>query len=103
MIDPPPIKIKINKTKSIRGKLFRLSLVTENFYFYSNYKDGDENSNTLIYSRSTDQLISNNYFAYEALEDVLSSENYMWASSYLKKCYAKYVKYMEKFNPDYFN
>ena len=65
------MNIKLQKTKTINGNLFRLSLITEDFYFYSNYKEGDENGNTLMYDRKTDKVLSDNYFAYVALEEEL--------------------------------
>lgn len=86
------MKIKLQKTKTISGSLYRLSLITEYHYFYSNYQEGDENGNTLMYDRSTDKLIASNYFAYIALEEVLDNEDYTWVSGYLKNCYLKYIK-----------
>lgn len=86
------MKIKIQKTKTIGGEVYRLSLINEDFYFYSNYKEGDENGNTLMYSRINDKLISDNYFAYGALEDMLESGNYLWISQYLKRSYNNYKK-----------
>lgn len=86
------MKIKLQKTKTIKGSLYRLSLITEEFYFYSNYQEGDENGNTLMYRRSNDELVSNNYFAYGALEEVLEAESYLWVSKYLKRCYTNYIK-----------
>jgi hypothetical protein len=86
------MKIQIQKTKTIKGSLYRLSLITEDFYFYSNYQEGDENGNTLMYRRSNDGLVSDNYFAYGALEEVLETESYLWVSKYLKKCYNNYIK-----------
>lgn len=86
------MKIKLQKTKTIKGSLYRLSLITEEFYFYSNYQEGDENGNTLMYKRSNDELVSNNYFAYGALEEVLEAESYLWISKYLKRCYINYSK-----------
>lgn len=86
------MKIKLQKTKTIKGSLYRLSLITEDFYFYSNYREGDENGNTLMYNRITDKLISDNYFAYAALEDILEDGNYLWISQYLKRCYNNYKK-----------
>jgi hypothetical protein len=86
------MKIILNKTKTINGNLYKLSLINEDFYFYSNYQEGDENGNTLMYDRQTDKLLSDNYFAYTALEDYLEKENYLWVSRYLKNCYTKYIK-----------
>jgi hypothetical protein len=90
------MKIKLQKTKTIKGSLYRLSLITEDFYFYSNYQEGDENGNTLMYRRSNDELVSDNYFAYGALEETLSQKNYLWVSKYLKNCYTKYIKANEQ-------
>lgn len=90
------MNIKLQKTKTINGDLFRLSLITKDFYFYSNYKEGDENGNTLMYDRKTDKVLSNNYFAYVALEEELEKEEYVWISRYLKNCYTKYMKENEQ-------
>lgn len=84
------MRLVLQKTKAIRGSLYRLSLITEDFYFYSNYQEGDENKNTLMYNRQTDLLISDNYFAYGALEEILEENKYVWVSKYLKKCYKNY-------------
>jgi hypothetical protein len=84
------MRIQLQKTKTIKGNLYRLSLITEDFYFYSNYQEGDENGNTLMYRRSNDELVSDNYFAYGALEEVLEKNEYLWISQYLKKCYKNY-------------
>lgn len=89
------MKIKLQKTKTISGNLYRLSLITEHHYFYSNYQEGDENGNTLMYDRNTDRLIADNYFAYIALEEILENENYIWISRYLKNCYIRYIKEIE--------
>lgn len=89
------MKIKLQKTKTISGHLYRLSLITEDFYFYSNYQEGDENGNTLMYDRKTDKMLASNYFAYIALEEELEKENYLWISKYLKNCYTKYIKQYE--------
>lgn len=85
------MKIKLQKTKTIRGSLYRLSLITEDFYFYSNYQEGDENGNTLMYNQKTDDLISDNYFAYTAIEEQLEKQDYLWISRYLKTCYNNYI------------
>lgn len=84
--------IQLPKTKTIKGSVFRLSLITEDFYFYSCYREGDENGNTVMYRRSNDELVSNNYFAYAALEETLADESYIWVSKYLKRCYINYSK-----------
>lgn len=86
------MKIAIPKTCTIQGKLYRLSMITEDFYFYSNYKEPDDNGNTLMFNRITDVLLSDNYFASVALEEELEKKNYLWASRYLTNCYTKYIK-----------
>jgi hypothetical protein len=84
------MRLVLQKTKTIKGSLYRLSLITEDFYFYSNYQEGDENKNTLMYNRKTDLLISDNYFAYGALEEHLEKADHLWISKYLKRCYKNY-------------
>jgi len=90
------MRIKLQKTKTISGNLYRLSLITEDFYFYNNYQEGDENGNTLMYDRQSDKLLSDNYFAYTAFEDCLEREDYLWVSRYMKNCYTKYKKENEQ-------
>lgn len=89
------MKIKLQKTKTISGNLYRLSLITEDHYYYSNYQEGDENGNTLIYDRKTDKLLSDNHFAYGALVECLETNDYIWISRYLKTSYIKYMKEYE--------
>jgi len=84
--------IKLPKTKTIKGSLFRLSIITEDFYFYSCYKEGDNNANTIMFRRSDDTLVSNNYFAYTALEAALEEKNYTWASRYIVGAYNRFIK-----------
>jgi hypothetical protein len=86
------MKIKLQKTKTIKGSRYRLSLITEDHYYYSNYQEGDENGNTLIYDRKTDKLLSDNYFAYSALVECLETNDYIWISRYLKTCYNNYIQ-----------
>jgi hypothetical protein len=85
------MRIKLQKTKTIKGSRYRLSLITEDYYFYSNYQEGDENGNTLMYNRHTDKLISDNYFAYGGLVECLETDDYIWISRYLKTCYNNYI------------
>lgn len=92
------MKIKLQKTKTIKGSLYRLSLITEDFYFYSNYQEGDENGNTLMYMRCNDGLVSDNYFAYGALEEALELNEYLWVSRYLKTCYKNYLNNKHIYN-----
>jgi hypothetical protein len=89
------MKIKLQKTKTINGELFRLSIITEDYYFYSNYREGDTNANTLMYNRKTDNLISNNYFAYTAIEECLEQKDYTWASKYIVDSYNRFIKAYE--------
>ena len=86
------MKIKLQKTKTIKGSRYRLSLITEDYYFYSNYQEGDENGNTLMYNRHTDKLISDNYFAYGGLVECLETDDYIWISKHLKKLYNNYIQ-----------
>jgi len=84
------MKIKLQKTKMIKGITYRLSLITEHNYFYSNYSDPDERTNTLMYNRKTDQLISEHFAVLDILEKELETRIYIWASKFLINCYNKY-------------
>lgn len=57
---------------------------TKDFIFYCNYKEGDENANTVMYDRKM-KLLSANYFAFTALWDALSKNEYTHLSPYMKK------------------
>ena len=48
------------------GENFVIGMVTRKYIFTCNYREGDENNNTKMYT-SEGELISDNYFAYEAL------------------------------------
>ena len=54
-------------------------MVTPEFTFYSNFDEGDENGNTLMY-RNDGSLVSDNYFANEGLMEELQNEdqNYIY-------------------------
>ena len=49
---------------------WKLGLVTEGYIFYCNFGESDDNGNTKMYDRKMN-LISDNYFAKEALLDEL--------------------------------
>jgi hypothetical protein len=48
-----------------------------------------------MYDRKTDKVLSDNYFAYVALEEELEKEEHVWISRYLKNCYTRYKKEYE--------
>lgn len=48
------------------GKDFVIGTVTRKYIFACNYREGDENNNVKMYN-AEGRLISDNYFAYEAL------------------------------------
>lgn len=83
--------IKLPKTKVINGVTFRLSLITESNYFYSNYKSMDSHKNTLTFNRKSDVLVGHNVNAYIQLEKALEENDFVWASSYLTNAYKKFV------------
>lgn len=49
-------------SRGMWGSVFHLSLVTDEFIFYSDYQEGDENGCTMVYNKEY-KLLSNNYFA----------------------------------------
>ena len=61
---------------TIDGELgiYHKSLVTPDFTFYSNFDEGDENGNTLMY-RNDGSLVSDNYFANVGLMEELENED----------------------------
>jgi hypothetical protein len=48
-----------------------------------------------MFKRSDDTLVSNNYFAYTALEAALEEKDYTWASKYIVDSYNRFIKAYE--------
>lgn len=90
------MRIKLQKTKMIKGITYRLSLITEHNYFYSNYSDPDERTNTLLYNKKTDELVSEHFSVLDILEKELETKTYLWASKFLINCYNKYNEIYNK-------
>jgi hypothetical protein len=55
------------------GRYWR-GLETEDFIFFVNYHEGDENGCVMMYRKSDFSLASNNYFAYEAMFEILQEK-----------------------------
>tara|TARA_R110002167_G_scaffold7497_6_gene35608 strand:+ start:11892 stop:12179 length:288 start_codon:yes stop_codon:yes gene_type:complete len=95
------MKIKIPKTKQFNKQKYQLSLVTEDYCFYSNYKDNNPGSNTLYCDRATNKTVkpinqSQGFgfsgHAYIGLCQILASDKYVWASKKLLSLYIRKTK-----------
>ena len=71
--------------KSYTTKLGRYNraLETEDFIFYVNYQEGDENACCHMY-RKDKTLVSNNYFAYNYMFEVLTENKFTRISPNMK-------------------
>lgn len=83
------MKIKIPKTKQFNKQKYELSLITEDYCFYSNYKDNNRESNTLYYDRVTNKSVKPTGHAYIGLCQILASDKYVWASKKLLSLYIR--------------
>lgn len=59
-------------------------LETEDFVYYINYQEGDENACVHMYRKSNMELVSNNYFAYNDMFEVLTENKFTYISPYMK-------------------
>ena len=74
--DYPPKKINFEKTKKINTILgdYFLGLVTNDFVYFVNPREGDNNANTIMYNKKG-ELLSDNYFASDDLYQRLIEES----------------------------
>jgi hypothetical protein len=92
--------MKSNYPKFIKrwNGLFYRALITSDFVFYVNYKEGDENACCEMYRRlamsnphdrddSKLELVSNNYFAFVGLNEALASGEWEYISPTMKTNY----------------
>lgn len=79
------MKIRLNKVKQSKGFKYNLCLISEYYYYYINYSQTDFSKNTLMYSRETDVLISDNNFAYISLKKEVEGSEALWISPKLKR------------------
>jgi hypothetical protein len=81
--------MKLVNSKLIKtnlGTYFR-SLETREFIFFVNFEESDENASVKMFNKKR-ELISDNYFAYEAFMEAMEVENehkIWWISDKLKK------------------
>jgi hypothetical protein len=62
---------------------FHRAAETKEFIYYCNYEEGDENGNTLMYGRNTEQLIADNHFANSSLIDDIEHNRLTWKADEL--------------------
>lgn len=63
------------------------ALETLEFVYYVNYQEGDENACVHMYRKKNNELVSNNYLAYNDLFGVLEDKTYTWISRNMKRNY----------------
>lgn len=70
--------------KTWLGYYYR-ALETTDFVYYVNFQEGDENACVHMYRKSNNELVSNNYFAYNDMFGVIEDKKYTWASRNMKR------------------
>lgn len=80
--------IELPKTKERDGKIYHLSCITEDWYFYSDYDDNNPKTNTLGFDRHTDEECSREH-AYFGIYMHLLNNKTTWISKDLHKIYKK--------------
>ena len=64
------------------GRYYK-AVETKDFIFYCNYKEGDDNANTIMFRKDM-TLVSNNYFANVGLMEALAKNEFTRISPYMK-------------------
>jgi len=85
------MKIELDKTIERDGKTYHLSLITEDWYFYSNYENNMPKTNTLGFDKNTDEEVAPEH-AYFGLYMHLPDNKHVWISDELKSIYKKMKK-----------
>jgi len=85
------MKIELDKTKERDGVTYHLSLITEDWYFYSDYKNFNPKTNTLGFDKKTNEECAPEH-AYFGLYMHLHNQNTIWISDELTKIYQKVKK-----------
>lgn len=70
-------KVIFPDTKRIVNSLGRYhrSLETNDFIYFTNFQEGDENVCVMMYRKSDLSLVSNNYFAYNDMFELLTERD----------------------------
>ena len=71
------------RLKYWNGYFYR-ALETELHVYYVNYREGDENACVKIFWKSDNTLLSDNYFAYNSMFELLTEGGYTWISRHMK-------------------
>jgi hypothetical protein len=80
------VKLSPNSRGVIKTALgeYKRALENSEHIFFVNFEECDENAQVMMFDRKRN-LISDNYFAFGELTDVLEGERYSWISDELKK------------------
>jgi len=88
--------MKLNQRRTINTSLgtYHRALETKDFIFFVNFEESDENASVKMFDRNR-KLISDNYFASEALFEEMQKDRYLrkekkaWMSKKMKECLVK--------------
>ena len=79
-------RTKIVNSKVIKTVLgdYHRALETLHHIYFVNYEEGDENASVKMFNRNR-EIVSDNYFAYQAFMEDIENEQYTWMSEKLKE------------------
>lgn len=83
-------KIKAKRYQTWLGTYWR-ALETEDFVYFVNFQEGDENACVHMYRKNM-ELVSNNYFAYNDMFEVLTENKFTYISPTMKKNLQLYLE-----------
>ena len=91
-----PNKRNLSRSRVIQTSLgtYHRALETKDFIFFVNFEESDENASVKMFDRNRN-LISDNYFASEALFEEVQKDRYRrkakkaWMSKKMKDCLVK--------------
>jgi hypothetical protein len=69
--------------KTVLGDYHR-ALETLHHIYFVNYEEGDENASVKMFNRNR-EIVSDNYFAYQAFMEDIETKQYTWVSEKLKE------------------
>ena len=81
------MRTKLTNSKVITtalGKYYR-ALETEHHIYFVNFDESDENASVKMFNRNR-EIVSDNYFAYQAFMEDIENKRYTWMSEKLKEC-----------------
>jgi hypothetical protein len=83
-------RTKIVNSKIIKTTLgdYHRALETLHHIYFVNFDESDENASVKMFNRNR-EIVSDNYFAYQAFMEDIENKQYTWMSEKLKECLDK--------------